>query len=194
LTILAMLFIVLTLFSQAGWVLKQAIHWSISADWLDRRRPVFQYLPICLYISSMIRCQSHGRRLLFALPCGIMDVSPDARVYEFRLRKGVKFHNGDALTPKTSCSASGDTRRPRQNDSRQNGEGGAVNPYLVRIRFKDSFPDFLEYLIAEGARLRGWSEKLYRKGGDAGYKKNPVGCGPTNSWNLYRRETCRRSL
>ena len=28
-----------------------------------------------------------------------MDVSPDGLVYEFVLRKGVKFHNGDPVTP-----------------------------------------------------------------------------------------------
>ena len=55
----------------------------------------------------------------------------------------------------------------------------AVNPYLVRIHFKESFPDFLEYLLP-GTTTIGWvvPKKYVEKVGDAGFKKNPVGCGP----------------
>ena len=36
----------------------------------------------------------------------------------------------------------------------------AVNPYLVRIHFKEPFPDFLEYLSARGNHdWAGWCRK-----------------------------------
>ena len=55
----------------------------------------------------------------------------------------------------------------------------AVNPYLVRIQFKEPFPDFLDYFLP-GTTTIGWvvPKKYIEKVGDAGFKKNPVGCGP----------------
>ena len=55
----------------------------------------------------------------------------------------------------------------------------AVNPFSVRIRFKEPFPEFLEYLLP-GATTFGWiaPKKYVEKVGDAGFKKHPVGAGP----------------
>jgi peptide/nickel transport system substrate-binding protein len=83
----------------AGGVLKQAIHWSISADWLDPATAgfsIFAYLPLYLFHDSLVKAMAEG----FYTPslAESWTVSPDAKVYEFRLRKGVKFHNGDAMT------------------------------------------------------------------------------------------------
>ncbi len=107
-------------------------------------------------------------------------VSPDARVYDFKLRKGVKFHNGDTMTAEDvifsfwrykAISAKyiqGKTEKVE-----------AVNPYQVRFHFKEPFPDFLEYLIV-GSTTIGWitPQKYVEKVGDAGFKKQPVGAGP----------------
>jgi peptide/nickel transport system substrate-binding protein len=74
-------------------------------------------------------------------------------------------------------SVLGDTRRPRPNGKTEKIE--AVNPYLVRIRFKEPFPDFLEQIIPGGITL-GWitPKKYIEKVGEAEYKKRPVGAGP----------------
>ena len=55
----------------------------------------------------------------------------------------------------------------------------AIDPYLVRITFKEPFPDFLDYLLP-GATSIGWvvPKKYVEKVGDAGFKKHPIGCGP----------------
>ena len=55
----------------------------------------------------------------------------------------------------------------------------AVNPHLVRIQFKEPFPDFLEY-FTPGMSSIGWvvPKKYIEKVGDAGYKKHPIGAGP----------------
>ena len=55
----------------------------------------------------------------------------------------------------------------------------AVNPLLFRIQFRESFPDFLEYLVP-GVTTIGWivPKKHVEKVGDAAYKKHPIGAGP----------------
>jgi len=54
-----------------------------------------------------------------------------------------------------------------------------VNPTLVRFHFKKPFPDFLEFFLY-GSTTSGWvvPKKYVEKVGDAGFKKNPIGCGP----------------
>ena len=107
-------------------------------------------------------------------------VSPDAKVFEFKLRKGVKFHNGDAMTAEDVIFSF--WRYKGGNAKMIHGKTEkveAVNPYLVRFQFKESFPDFLDYFLAGGGTI-GWvvPKKYVEKVGDAGFKKHPIGCGP----------------
>ena len=106
-------------------------------------------------------------------------VSPDGRTYDFTLRKGVKFHNGDALT----------SEDVKYSFDRYRGAGAkplkervaaveTPGPYQVRFRLKNPWPDFMTfYTAASGA---GWivPKKYVEKVGEDGYKKAPVGAGP----------------
>src|SRR4030042_4877951 len=79
-------------------VLKQAIHFGISADWLDPATCGFSLsanLPLYLFHDALFKAMPGG----LYTPCVAESwtASPDARTYEFRLRKGVKFHNGDVM-------------------------------------------------------------------------------------------------
>ena len=107
-------------------------------------------------------------------------ISPDSRIYEFKLRKGVKFHNGDEMTAEDvvfSFSRYKGGAAKQVKDRIEKVE--AINPYLVRISFKTPFPNFFEYFIT-GECTIGWvvPKKYIEKVGDAEYKKNPIGCGP----------------
>jgi len=107
-------------------------------------------------------------------------VSPNAKVFEFKLRKGVKFHNGDLMTAEDvvfSFWRYKATHAKLIHDKTEKVE--AVGPHLVRYHFKEPFPDFLEYLLP-GVTSISWvvPKKYVEKVGDAGFKKNPVGCGP----------------
>ena len=162
-------------------VLKQAIHWSISADWLDPATAgfsIFAHLPVYLFHDALVKAMPQG----FYAPsiAESWNVSPDAKVYEFRLRQGVKFHNGDAVTAEDVVFSFWRYKAAQAKAIHSRTEKvEAVNPYLVRIRFKDSFPDFMEYFIVGGSSLAWIAPKNYiEKVGDAGFKKNPVGCGP----------------
>jgi peptide/nickel transport system substrate-binding protein len=106
-------------------------------------------------------------------------ISPDGRVYDFMLRKGVKFHNGDPLT---SDDVKFSFDRYRGANAKQLKDRVAAvetpGPLHVRFRLKNPWPDFMTfYTAASGA---GWivPKKYVEKVGDEGYKKAPIGAGP----------------
>jgi peptide/nickel transport system substrate-binding protein len=106
-------------------------------------------------------------------------VSPDGRVYEFTLRKGVKFHNGDPLT---SEDVKFSFERYKGASAKAIHDRVAAvetpSPLQVRFRLKNPWPDFMTfYTAASGA---GWivPKKYVEKVGDDGFKKAPVGAGP----------------
>ena len=127
-------------------LLKAAIHWGLSADYNDPSMAGTYTAGFNLYLfhDALIKAMPDGAYS----PClaESWNVSPDYRVYEFRLRKGVKFHNGDEMTAEdvvfTFFRYKGRSAKFIQ-DLAEKVE--AVNPYLVRVTFKSPFPDFLEY-------------------------------------------------
>jgi len=105
-------------------------------------------------------------------------VSADQLVYEFKLREGLKFHNGDAFTAedvKFSFYRAKGSKALRDRVK----EVVAVGPSRVRFVLHEPWPDFLTFYgtILSGA---GWIvPKAYvERVGDDGFKKAPVGLGP----------------
>ena len=105
-------------------------------------------------------------------------VRPDGRVYEFKLREGLTFHNGDPFTAEDvkfsfQRSKVGKVLKDRVR------EVEIVGPSRVRFHLHEPFPDFMAYYgtLATGA---GWivPKKYVEKVGDDGFKKAPVGLGP----------------
>jgi len=106
--------------------------------------------------------------------------SPDGLVYEFVLRKGVRFHNGEPVTAE-------DVKFSME---RYRGAGAGpfkariaaidvVDPQRVRFRFKQPWPDFMTF-YGTPATGAGWvvPKKYVEKVGDDGFKKAPIGAGP----------------
>jgi len=105
--------------------------------------------------------------------------APNGLSFEFVLRKGARFHNGD---PVTADDVKFSFDRYRGTASKTLKERVAavevVDPARIRIRLKQPWPDFLTfYSSATGA---GWivPRKYVEKVGDEGFKKAPVGAGP----------------
>jgi peptide/nickel transport system substrate-binding protein len=104
-------------------------------------------------------------------------VSPDQRVYEFKLREGVKFHNGDPFTAEdvkfSFQRAKGKLLHEKVS------EVTVVGPFRVRFTLREPWPDFLTFYgtFASGA---GWivPKRYVEQVGPDGFKKHPIGLGP----------------
>ena len=160
---------------------KGTMHWGVSANWMDPsitdlRAP--GYFNLYMFHDALLKPMPEGM-----YTPGLAESwshNPDYTVYEFKLRKGVKFHNGDEMTADdvvfTFKRYKGGNVKLLQSKI---DKLEAVNPYLFRITFKEPFLDFIDYLLP-GFSTIAWvvPKKHIEKVGDAEYKKHPVGCGP----------------
>src|SRR4029453_19226213 len=112
-------------------------------------------------------------------------VSPDQKVYEFKLREGPKFHNGDPFTAEDVKFSFLRYRWPQQQRNKVR-DIEIVDPYRVRFHLHAPCPDFLTYYgtLATGA---AWivPKKYIEQVGDDAFKQKPVGLGP---YRLVRME------
>jgi peptide/nickel transport system substrate-binding protein len=106
--------------------------------------------------------------------------SKDGLTYEFVLRKGVRFHNGDLLTAEDV----------KFSFDRYRGGGAAtlkarvaaveiVDAQRIRFRTKQPWPDFMTF-YATPATSAAWivPKKYMERVGEDAFKKAPVGAGP----------------
>ena len=109
-------------------------------------------------------------------------ISPDGKVYEFKLRSGVKFHDGSALTshdvkasldhvifPPTGVTS------PRRAVYRQVASVEAPNPGTVRVTLKQASPAMLTFLASPWNYI--YKADLLEKD-PHWFKKNVMGTGP----------------
>jgi peptide/nickel transport system substrate-binding protein len=106
--------------------------------------------------------------------------SPDGLVYEFVLRKGPRFHNGDPVTAE-DVKFSFERYRGVASKSFKTRVAAVevVDPHRVRFRLAQPWPDFMTF-YGTPATGAGWivPKKYVEKVGDEGFKKAPVGAGP----------------
>jgi peptide/nickel transport system substrate-binding protein len=105
--------------------------------------------------------------------------SEDALTYDFVLREGARFHNGDPVTAE-DVKFSFERYRGTSHDLMKERVAAVETPDARHVRFKLKRPwaDFLTfYASATGA---GWivPKKYVERIGDDGFKKAPIGAGP----------------
>jgi peptide/nickel transport system substrate-binding protein len=106
--------------------------------------------------------------------------SSDGLAYDFALRQGLKFHNGDPFTAEDV----------KFSYERYKGTGAGelkkkikavkiVNPYHVRFELHEPWPDFLTYYATPATGV-GWivPKSYTEKIGGERFKEQPVGLGP----------------
>ncbi|HEX2032606.1 MAG TPA: ABC transporter substrate-binding protein, partial [Chloroflexota bacterium] len=110
-------------------------------------------------------------------------VAPDT--YEFTIRQGIKFHDGQPLTAEdvqfSLERVALDGRMEGQTSPRQSlvpavAEVSAPDPALVRIKLQNPVPEAL--LLAGLVQNQIVPRKYVEQVGGAGLSERPVGCGP----------------
>jgi peptide/nickel transport system substrate-binding protein len=106
-------------------------------------------------------------------------MSKDGTTYEFVLRDGVTFHNGDPVTSE-DVKFSFERYRGAARQTLKDKVAAIETPDSKHVRFKlkEPWPDFMTfYTTATGA---SWvvPKKYVELVGDEGFKKAPIGAGP----------------
>ena len=159
--------------------MRWALYVTLSPVWFDPGEVVGQLTPFwVLYAMHDALVKPMPGNLMTASLAESWTLSADQRTYEFKLRDGLKFHNGDPFTAedvKFSFQRSKGARVLKEKVR----EIEAVAANRVRFHLREPFPDFMAFYgtLATGA---GWVvPKAYvLKVGDDGFKKHPIGLGP----------------
>src|SRR5213594_4802446 len=157
-----------------------AVHTTLVPTWFDPAETI-QGTPFMVLLAThdALVKPMPGRSMAPSL-AESWSVSADGLVYEFVLRKGTKFHNGE---PVTAEDVKFSFERYRGISAKAIKEKVAAveipDPGRVRFRLKQPWPDFMTFY---GTRVSGagWivPKKYVEKVGDDGYKKAPIGAGP----------------
>jgi peptide/nickel transport system substrate-binding protein len=154
---------------------------SIATRWFDPAEAEGIITPFIFYyaLHDAVVKPMPGKPLAPSL-AESWSVSPDGLTYEFILRRGVKFHNGDTVSAEDV----------KFSFERYKGAAAAayrarvaavevVDPHRVRFRLKQPWPDFMTF-YGTPATGAGWvvPKKYVERVGDDGFKKAPVGAGP----------------
>jgi peptide/nickel transport system substrate-binding protein len=106
--------------------------------------------------------------------------SPDGLVYEFKLRPGLKFHNGDPVTAEDVKFSFERYKGAGANELHAHVTSiEIVDPLTVRFRLNSPWPDFMTFYgttaTAAGIVL---PKKYLQQVGDDGFQQHPIGAGP----------------
>src|SRR5262245_6332895 len=106
--------------------------------------------------------------------------SPDGLAYEFALRRGVVFHNGETMTAEDVKFSFERYRGAAAKLFKEKVAGvEVVDPLRIRIRLREPWPDFMAFFATPATGAAWVVPKAYvEKVGEDGFKKAPVGAGP----------------
>ena len=161
--------------------MKWGVHVSLTPAFFDPADGTGTALPLMVWYAvhdALVR-PLPGARMGAALAQS-WSQSPDGLTYEFVLRKGVKFQNGDPVTAEDVKFSF--ERYRGASASLLKAKVAAVeivDPLRVRFRLKQPWPDFMTF-YGTPATGAAWivPKKYVEKVGDEGFKRAPVGAGP----------------
>src|SRR5262245_49029894 len=157
-----------------------AAHVTLAPRWLDPAETESAITPFMVLYplhDALVKPMPQGMQPALAES---WTMSADGLTYDFVLRQGARFHNGDPVT----------SEDVRFSFDRYKGGGAKLlkgkvreiqTPDARRVRFvlKEPWPDFMTFYgtTATGA---GWvvPKKYVDKVGEDGFKKAPIGAGP----------------
>jgi peptide/nickel transport system substrate-binding protein len=157
-----------------------AIHVSLAPTWFDpadTQGLITPFMVLYALHDALVKPMPDK----FHAPClaESWTTSEDNLSYEFVLRQGAMFHNGEPVTAEDVRfsferyrGAAHEVMKPRV------ARIETPDPRRIRFTLKKPWPDFLTfYAAASGA---GWivPKKYVEQVGDAGFKRAPIGAGP----------------
>src|SRR5882762_1644475 len=159
--------------------MRWAIYVTLAPQWFDPAEVMGQITPFwVLYAMHDALVKPMPGNLMTPSLAESWTVSADQRVYEFKLREGLRFHNGDAFTAEDVKFSFQRTKGVKALKEKVR-EVVVVDPARVRFQLHEPFPDFMAFYgtLATGA---AWvvPKKYVEKVGDDGFKKHPIGLGP----------------
>jgi peptide/nickel transport system substrate-binding protein len=157
-----------------------AAHVTLAPKWLDPAETESAITPFMVLYplhDAMVKLMPNGMQPSLAES---WTASKDGLTYDFVVRSGVKFHNGDPVTAEDV----------KFSFDRYKGGGAklmkakvkdvqALDARRVRFVLKEPWPDFMTF-YGTTATGSGWvvPKKYVEKVGEEGFKKAPVGAGP----------------
>ena len=156
------------------------IHVSLAPTWFDPAETpglITPFMVLYALHDAMVKPMP-GQPLAPSLAQS-WSASEDGLSYDFALREGATFHNGDPVTAE-DVKFSFERYRGTSHDLMKDRVAAVETPDPEHVRFqlKAPWPDFLTfYATATGA---GWivPKKYVEKVGEDGFKKAPIGAGP----------------
>jgi len=159
--------------------MRWALYVTLSPAWFDPAEVVGVITPFwVMYAMHDALVKPMPGTMLAPSLAESWKVSPDQRVYEFKLREGLKFHNGDPFTAE-DVKWSFHRAKGAKVLQQKVRDVEIAGPYRVRFHLHEPWPDFMTFYgtLTGGA---GWiaPKKYMEQVGPDGFKKNPVGLGP----------------
>src|ERR1700736_4944830 len=158
-----------------------AWHVTISPSWFDPSTAPPQITPFgMLYAIHDALVRPYPGEKMGPSLAQSWEESEDGLTYQFKLRPGLKFHNGDPVTAedvKFSFERYHGTGAQALKDHVREVE--IVDPLVVRFHLKEPWPDFMTFYGTTATAAGIVLPKNYLSQiGDDGFKKQPVGAGP----------------
>jgi peptide/nickel transport system substrate-binding protein len=157
------------------------VHITLASRWLDPAETEGIITPF------MVLYALHDA-VVKPMPAGIntpslaesFTQSKDGLTYEFVLRKGVRFHNGE---PVTAADVKFSFERYKGAGAKllkeRVREVQIVDPGRVRFHLKEPWPDFMTFYGTSATGAAWVVPKAYvEKVGEDGFKRAPIGAGP----------------
>jgi peptide/nickel transport system substrate-binding protein len=162
-------------------IMTWALHFSLAPTYFDPAETAGLATPFkFLYALHDALLKPMPQGLLTPSLAEAWTESPDGLVYEFTLRQGVTFHNGEPLTADDVVFSFQRYKGAGAKTYKEKVQAvEAVDPQRVRFRLHEPWPDFLIF-IGTPATGAGWvvPKQYLERVGDDGFKQHPIGAGP----------------
>ena len=160
-----------------------AWHTNITARWLDPQQHDGTASPDNFLMALQDALIKNFREAHYDHPALAegFELAEDAKSATFRLRPGIKFHDGAPVTPADVKWSYEHYRGAWGEVLHQNTQGvEIVDDHTVRFHFNNPFLDFPILLGTGNVSGAGWvvPAKYYEEAGQEGYLKKPIGAGP----------------